>query len=83
MAHALQMMESRFLTYVDVERGLAQATVEAYRRDLDRYIEWLGDHGIDDARQITTLPKEPTPRLAGFGSLRSVRCSRLRRQPER
>ena len=58
MAHALQMMESRFLTYVDVERGLAHATVEAYRRDLDRYIEWLGDHGIDDARQITTLHVE-------------------------
>ena len=58
MAHALQMMESRFLTYVDVERGLAHATVEAYRRDLDRYIEWLSDHGIDDARQITTLHVE-------------------------
>lgn len=58
MAHALQMMESRFLTYVDVERGLAHATVEAYRRDLDRYIEWLSDHGIDGARQITTLHVE-------------------------
>ena len=58
MAHGLQAVESRFLTYVDVERGLAHATVDAYRRDLDRYIRWLGDHGIDDAQQITTLHVE-------------------------
>ena len=29
MAHGLQAVESRFLTYVDVERGLAHATVDA------------------------------------------------------
>lgn len=58
MANELQMVKSRFLAYIDVERGLAKATVEAYERDLDRYILWLADRGIDGPRQITTLHVE-------------------------
>ncbi|TPF97698.1 recombinase XerC [Bifidobacterium sp. UTCIF-39] len=36
----------RFLAYIDVERGLAKATVSAYRSDLTRYEQWLNAHGI-------------------------------------
>ena len=36
----------RFLAYIDVERGLAKATVSAYRSDLARYEQWLNAHGI-------------------------------------
>ena len=39
----------RFLDYVTVERGLARNTVEAYRRDLARYAEYLRARGIEDA----------------------------------
>ena len=58
MANGLRMAESKFLAYIDVERGLAKATVEAYERDLDRYLQWLDARGIDDARAITPLHVE-------------------------
>jgi integrase/recombinase XerD len=43
----------RFLRHLRVERGLARATVEAYRRDLTRYAGYLEERGIgalDDVR---------------------------------
>lgn len=58
MANGLRMAESKFLATIDVERGLAKATVEAYERDLDRYLLWLDRHGVDDARAITSLHVE-------------------------
>lgn len=36
-----------FLAHVDVERGLARATVKAYESDLRRYTEWLTARGIE------------------------------------
>jgi len=35
-----------FLTWMAVERGRARNTLVAYRRDLDRYVGWLGDRGV-------------------------------------
>lgn len=32
-----------YLRQLAIERGLSQNTVEAYRRDLGRYLEWLGE----------------------------------------
>jgi integrase/recombinase XerD len=38
----------RYLDYLAVERGLADNTLAAYRRDLERYAGWLAAAGIDD-----------------------------------
>lgn len=35
-----------FLTWLAVERGRAPGTVEAYRRDLRRYVDWLAGRGV-------------------------------------
>jgi integrase/recombinase XerD len=40
----------RFLDHLTVERGLARNTLDAYRRDLRRYTEYLRGRGIDDPR---------------------------------
>ena len=35
-----------FLTWMAVEKGRARNTLAAYRRDLGRYLTWLGEHGV-------------------------------------
>ena len=42
----------RFLRHLRVERGLARATVEAYRRDLTRYGRYLEQRGISALRDV-------------------------------
>lgn len=42
-----------FLAYIASEKGLALATVEAYRRDLEAFAEFLGAHGISSAPEVT------------------------------
>jgi len=37
---------AEFLTWLVVERGRSATTIEAYRRDLRRYLEWLGEVGL-------------------------------------
>ena len=39
----------RFLDFAAVERGLSRNTLDAYRRDLDRYAEHLRSRGVHDA----------------------------------
>lgn len=50
---ALGRLIMRFLSYIDVERGLSAATVTAYRSDLERYARWLHGQGIDDLCAVT------------------------------
>ncbi len=41
-----------YLEHVIVERGLSVNTVAAYRRDLDRFVLWLDERGIDDLATV-------------------------------
>ncbi len=43
-----QQGAARYLRHVAIERGLSQNTRDAYRRDLDAYVHWLGEQHIDD-----------------------------------
>lgn len=42
-----------FINYLAVERGLADNTLLAYRRDLENYAEYLKKQDIEDASQVT------------------------------
>jgi integrase/recombinase XerD len=49
MADALGSQIQRYLDHLTVERGLADNTLRAYRRDLDRYATFLRARGVEDA----------------------------------
>jgi integrase/recombinase XerD len=55
-----------YLSHLGVERGLAANTLSSYRRDLKRYLDHLGQRGIDTVDAIT----EPDV-LAFVGVLRA------------
>lgn len=42
-----------YLRHVTIERGLSEHTISAYRRDLDRYLEWLVSEGVTDTAEIS------------------------------
>ena len=42
-----------FLNYLVVERGLSANTLDAYGRDLSRYLDFLQQESIDDANRVT------------------------------
>jgi len=42
-----------YLNYLAVERGLARNTLDAYSRDLVRYLEFLAAQGVETLEQIT------------------------------
>ena len=48
----LDRQVERFLDHLLVERGLSSHTIAAYRRDLVRYVGFLRDRDLDDARQV-------------------------------
>ena len=49
-----------FMNYLAVERGLARNTLDAYGRDLSRYLAWLQRHGVTHPEDISV------PLLLGF-----------------
>src|SRR5690606_25443968 len=42
-----------YLEHVIVEKGLSTNTVAAYRRDLDRFENWLDEVGVDDLASLS------------------------------
>lgn len=73
VAGARQPRLGRLLTgYLDhlvVERGLAANTISAYRRDLERYVEWLADRGVDEVDQVhpTDIAAYQSALMSGYG----------------
>ena len=54
MASALERQTAGYLDHLAVERGLAENSLAAYRRDLRRYVQWASSRGIDDARSVSS-----------------------------
>jgi integrase/recombinase XerD len=42
----------RYLDHLAVERGLSRNSLSAYRRDLNRYLGWLADSGVNDLAEV-------------------------------
>ena len=42
-----------YLRHVSIERGLSANTIAAYRRDLDAYLSWLGQHDVVTVEAVT------------------------------
>ncbi|WP_433307694.1 site-specific tyrosine recombinase XerD [Actinoplanes sp. CA-030573] len=53
-----------YLDHLTVERGLSRNTLASYRRDLDRYVQGLAGHGIDDLAEVRA--RHVTAHLAGL-----------------
>jgi integrase/recombinase XerD len=53
-------MARAFLDHLAVERGVAANTLTSYRRDLARYLEYLGGRGVLDLTEVTA------PVVSGF-----------------
>lgn len=47
-----------WLTHLAVERGLSQNTLSSYRRDVERYCQWLEAAGIEDIATVNTAHVE-------------------------
>jgi integrase/recombinase XerD len=58
MTDGLARLVEQFLAHIDVERGLAQATVKAYEADVRAYLDWLDDHGIVNLQDVTSQDVE-------------------------
>lgn len=44
---------AEYLEYLDVEKGLAQNTIDAYRRDLSEFWDFCMNNGTDELEQVT------------------------------
>jgi integrase/recombinase XerD len=83
----LRRAVSGYLDHLTVERALAGNTLTAYRRDLDRYVAWLGDASVADlpavqardiAAYLATLREgdEEHPPLAPASAARAISAVR-------
>ena len=53
-ARGLPAPISAFLSFCRVEKGLAANSLDAYRRDLERFSDWMTQHGV----RLTTAGRE-------------------------
>lgn len=44
----------RWLTHLAIERGVSSNTLSNYRRDVQRYLDWIAHRGIDDLSAVTS-----------------------------
>lgn len=44
-----------FLNHIRIEKGLAENTILSYKIDLERYLEFLRDHGVKDVTDIDQI----------------------------
>lgn len=44
----------RWLMHLAIERGVSANTLSNYRRDVQRYLDWLSHRGIDDLAAVTS-----------------------------
>ena len=49
----MQEIIQDFIHYLKLERNLSENTIEAYRNDISRYIQFLSDQNIDNPKFIT------------------------------
>lgn len=49
----LEQARDAYLRHVSIERGLSANTIAAYRRDLDAYLSWLGQHDVVTVEVVT------------------------------
>lgn len=49
----LARARDEYLRYLSVERGSSANTIDAYGRDLTRYVTWLGERGVRDPDDVT------------------------------
>ena len=42
---------SEYLDYLEIEKGLAENTLEAYRRDLNDFFNFCGDTDVDNIQR--------------------------------
>jgi integrase/recombinase XerD len=48
----MQKILQDFLNYIKIERNLSDNTLDAYRNDIERYIQFLSDRGISSPKSI-------------------------------
>jgi integrase/recombinase XerD len=53
-ASQIQGLIQTYLDHLTVERGMSRHTVAAYRRDLNRYADYLAQLGVTDPSQVTS-----------------------------
>ena len=58
MDNGFDRLMDQFIAHIDVERGLAHATVRAYESDLRQYIAWLDAQDIHDIAAVTSTDVE-------------------------
>lgn len=49
----LDQARDAYLRHVSIERGLSVNTIAAYRRDLEAYLSWLGQHDVVTVEAVT------------------------------
>ncbi|WP_345802164.1 site-specific tyrosine recombinase XerD [Microbacterium sp. AZCO] len=77
----LERAVDAYLRHISIERGLSDNTVDAYRRDLAGYVEWLAGRGIGDSDAVTPelvsqfaadrATAEPPPAASSLARLQS------------